>query len=118
MKELYSLEEIEVAVHWVIIHEHGTPISLAQAVIAKLTKPKFQPEEGEVFAYSINSEQVLYTNNPDKINPGRPLAPSEVPALKIGIKAMEDAGRSVNLFNAQMILKAALIEINKRIAND
>ena len=46
-----QIKQIEAAVHEVIIHKHGTPVSLVRYVIAELTKPAYMPKVGVVGMY-------------------------------------------------------------------
>ncbi len=89
----YSIEEIEAA----LLNAHGfiddncnlNLTKLINEVTTELTKPKWEPQVGEVRQWSDGKYWVYGDVDIGLGHLTRPLTPDEVPALKVAIEALE-----------------------------
>ena len=93
-KQTWNQEQIEAAIVKVVkAARSGFMASPAYIgnVIAELTKPKWTPQEGEVYFHEYDHSYYMCKAEKgfNSDNQRRPLTPDEVPALKVAIKALE-----------------------------
>ncbi len=115
-EQTWNEDQIETAVRQVL----SAPES--QQVMDKLTK-KWASQEGEVYFHSYFEDDqptgdyiIHYKGHPTPAH-SRPLTPSEVPALRVAIEALEDILDNPGLYNPHLQIAETALAKMKELTN-